>query len=78
MKQLKKSFKVLTNIEWKQDISLEQLGFVNVPVTSEIPSTSINAQEVSRILESIKDQGDRIRSMKIEKKEKVSICLFKK
>lgn len=69
--QLKKSFKALTNQEWKPGVTLEQLGFSEVPVAAEIPSSaSNNSEEVVRILDSIKKQGDRIRALKSEKKEK--------
>lgn len=81
--QLKKSFKSLTNQEWKPGVTLEQLGFQSVPAPAPVaPSSSSSSSDkltvAAIILDDIKQQGDRIRQLKSEKREKVGdLCLLK-
>lgn len=78
--QLKKSFKSLTNIDWKPDITVEQFCGNSSVTDKTKPSTNSSdadesvLQEAARLLDSIKVQGDKIRQLKSEKREKV--CTF--
>ncbi|XP_071527689.1 bifunctional glutamate/proline--tRNA ligase isoform X2 [Panulirus ornatus] len=63
---LKKEFKAATNIEWKPDIDISK---VMTPTSMPVSSSVQNKNTALQLHSQIKNQGDRVRTLKVNKAE---------